>query len=127
MQTRHEQLTELFREYDKEHPQVWTLFIKFSLSLIYRGFKNYGAVAVMNRIRWETDKPNVDGASEFKINNNFIPFYARKFMEHFSQYEGFFRTRHQISHNNPAVDLPELTPDDFPYTNQDDPDEPKLF
>jgi hypothetical protein len=97
---------------------VRNLFIRFSLELIERGFSNYSAQAIMERIRWETDEADVDGRSTFKINNNYVAWYARKFMEAYYEHDGFFRTRHRVSGDKRAVGLPELTPKDFLYTNQ---------
>jgi hypothetical protein len=118
MKTREQQLDEEAAKFDYEHPLVRELFIKFSLERINRGFKNYSAQAIMERIRWETDQADVDGKSTFKINNNYVAWYARKFMEAYYEYDGFFRTRHRVSGNKSAVNLPKLTPKDFPYNNQ---------
>ena len=45
------------------------------------------------------------------INNNYKPFYARRFMACYPQHEGFFRTRKQTSEDKDATNLPELTPE----------------
>jgi|TARA_R110000782_G_scaffold624_2_gene2080 hypothetical protein len=118
MKTREQQLDEKAAEFDAENPNVRNLFIRFSLELIERGFSNYSAQAIMERIRWETDEADVDGKSTFKINNNYVAWYARKFMEAYYEHDGFFRTRHRVSGDKRAVGLPELTPKDFLYTNQ---------
>lgn len=99
--------------YHKAHPKVWTLFCQFTFELIERGFKNYGAKAVMERIRWETDQANVKGMSEFKIGNNYTAFYARRFMKKNSEHDGFFRLRKQTSKNKQPINRPELGPKDF--------------
>jgi hypothetical protein len=36
-------------------------------------------------------------------------------MNTFPEHRGFFRIRAMTSENEPAKDLPELTPKDFPY------------
>ncbi len=107
-----------FKEYDQHNPIVWKLFVKFTFQLIEKGFKNHSAVAVTQRIRWETSVVEGDQIKEWKINNDHIPFYARKFMLFYPDHNGFFRTRKQVSKGNAAVELPPLTPADFPYIEQ---------
>lgn len=115
--TRYEQMLARFKEYDQQNPNVWKLFVKFTNQLIGKGYKNHSAVAVIQRIRWETSVIDGDVIKEWKINNDHIPFYARKFMLFNPVHNGFFRTREQKSQGKPAVELPPLTPEDFPYTN----------
>lgn len=116
--SRYDEIEEQAINFYKEHPEVWTLFCKFTFELINRGFKHYSAQhGVFSQIRWHTDKPDIDGLSTFKINNNYSAFYARWFMKKYPEHDGFFRTRHQTSLENDATNLPELTPNDFPYTN----------
>jgi hypothetical protein len=55
--------------------------------------------------------PYDDGS--FKLNNNYHAFYARSFMEIYPEHDGFFRTRRQISEEQPPVGMPELTPEYF--------------
>ena len=115
MKTRYEEILEQARAYHKKHPEVWDLFCRFTLIQIKKGFKHYGAHAIFQRIRWETDKPNVDGLSEFKIANNHFPFYARAFMKKYPEHKGFFRIRRQFSADRPATGKPGPGPKDFPY------------
>jgi hypothetical protein len=118
MKTRYDQMEEQAQTFHKKHPEIWKLFKQFTFEKIKVGFKNYGARNVIERIRWETDKPNKVGANTFKINNNFHPFYARAFMNTYPEHKGFFRTRVQKSKDAPATNLPDLTPADYPYTNE---------
>lgn len=112
--TRYEELREDVLRFHGQHPKVWVLFKKFTLERVSRGFQHYSVNAIFERIRWETDQAIVDGKSTFKLNNNYRPFYARAFMRKHPEHEGFFRTRHQLSHDTEAVGLPPLTPLDFP-------------
>ena len=82
---------EWFEYYDEENPQIYEFFKKYSLTAIQRGHKNLSAEFIFNAIRWETP---ITAEGDFKINNNAKPFYARKFMKEFPQYNGFFRKRH---------------------------------
>jgi len=112
--SRMEQMREQCKMFHVEHPEVWALFVRFSLEMIERGYSHYSAQSVIERIRWEKDAGS-DGTTAFKINNNFTAFYSRAFMRVYPQYEGFFRTRHQVSEDSDAVNLPQLTPRDYDY------------
>lgn len=111
---RHDELQAAVTAFHKAHPFVWTLFDRFTRNRISLGFENYSAKAVFERIRWETDQAET-GESEFKLNNNFPAFYARRWMKMNPKHKGFFRTRTQTSKDSVAVNAHELTPQDFPY------------
>ena len=81
-----------FAAIDAANPKMWALFERFTFSMIRRGFDHYSARAVLHRVRWETATPLDDG-SQFKVNNNWSPFYARKFHRVHPKYDGFFHMR----------------------------------
>lgn len=95
---RKEQIRSQVNEFHKEYPEVWDLFCHYTNDRINRGFKNYSADAIMHRVRWETSlkSPANDG---FKINNNFVTFYARRFAKEHPEHYDFFRFREQTSEN----------------------------
>ena len=113
--TRKDELEDAAKEFHLAHPQIWRLFVKFTREIADRGFKNYSAQAIFERIRWETDQADDEGRSTFKLNNNHRSFYARWYMNTFPEHRGFFRIRAMASKKQPARGLPELTPKDFPY------------
>ena len=120
IKTRHDEMKEQVREFHKAHPEVWDLFVRFTFEMINRGFKHYGAQhGIFSRIRWEIDAGG-NGVGEFKINNNYSAFYARRFMTCYPLHNGFFRIRKQISGEQKATNLPELTPSymDRQFSNQ---------
>ena len=109
MRSRADELRESVQQFHREHPAVWTLFCEFTQDRIARGFKNYSVKAIFERIRWETDQSYADSCSQdFKINNNFPAFYARRWMKLHPEHDGFFRTRKQVSEDQPARGLREL-------------------
>lgn len=112
MKTREDEMREQCEKFHAEHPEVWELFVRFAKEKALIGFKHYSAMAVFQRVRWETDTGG-DGVSTFKLNNNYVPFYARRFMRMYPHLDGFFRTRRQTSASKPATNLPELTPEAF--------------
>ena len=77
-------------EYHQRNPQVYTAFKRFTFQAIGSKRQRFSSMAVIQRMRWES---MVSGDDDFKINNNYAPYYARLFMKDFPQYEGFFETR----------------------------------
>tara|TARA_B100000470_G_C19620956_1_gene315367 strand:- start:224 stop:532 length:309 start_codon:yes stop_codon:yes gene_type:complete len=95
MKSRLEQMRRECTKFHKNHPEVWALFVGFAFEKIRLGHKHYGVGAVMERVRWETSSGGT--SPDFKINNNFRAFYARRFAKAFPEHEDFFRTRVQKS------------------------------
>jgi hypothetical protein len=114
MKTRYEELAEECLAFSTEYPTVWELFCKFTFDRIKAGFRHYSADAIFHRIRWQTDQPDVDGLSTFKMNDHYTAFYAREFMKQYPEHDGFFRLRRQPSETKPATNLPPLKPKDIP-------------
>ena len=110
IENRKEEVRQQVKAYHRKHPEVWELFVQFTFDMIDKGFKNYAVSGIFERISWEKDMGG-DGLTMFKINNNYKPFYARRFMACYPQHEGFFRTRKQTSEDKDATNLPELTPE----------------
>jgi hypothetical protein len=79
-----------FCQYHQDNPQVYVAFKDFTWKTIARGFKHYSAKGVFELVRWHT---GVAGNDQFKINNNYTPFYARLFEKDYPEHAGFFRQR----------------------------------
>ena len=109
MKTREQEMNEQAEEFHKKYPRVSILFVKFTKEIIDRGYKHYSVNAIFERIRWETDVPDVNGKTQFKLSNNHRAWYARKFMETFPEYKGFFRTRPRKSATQLANNKGEYT------------------
>ncbi len=112
MTTRRDEIESQFLRFDSENPEVWILFKRFALEKVHQGHKHYSSKGVFERIRWETSNPKYS-PQEFKLNNNYTAFYARRFNAVYPEHDGFFRLREQISHEAPATDLPPLGPGDY--------------
>ena len=84
-------IDERFREFDREHPEVFRLFREYAEQIRWRGFERYSADAILHRIRWwhHVDRCN----REFKINDHFSSRYARLLMMVDGSFAGFFETR----------------------------------
>ena len=61
--------------------------------MIRSGRSRYSQRTIAHRIRWHVA---IDTRSDdFKLNNNHVAFYARKFEQEFPAYRGFFELREQ--------------------------------
>src|SRR5690606_38342079 len=84
-----------FEKYHAENPQVFRLFHMYASEVKARGYKRFSANAIFERIRWHM---NIETkGDEYKLNNNYRAFYARKLMVEVPGFEGFFEIREQIS------------------------------
>ena len=110
--TRHDELRERVNAFHREHPDVWRQFEELSLEAVRRGFKHYAAATIFELLRWRTPL-GADGKEQFKLNCNYVAFYARRFMRLHPEHADFFRTRKQKSKEVPARNLRELAPADF--------------
>lgn len=80
-----------FAEYHAANPHVYELVIKFALEAHDAGRDHYGIAAIFERVRWHL---NIETrGDEFKMNNNYRAYYARKLMNEYPIFNGMFRTR----------------------------------
>jgi hypothetical protein len=98
--TRAEQIYNDFEQFHLQNHHVWQLFEKYVLMIIQKDFKHYGAAAVFERIRWHVQIETT--GQEFKLNNNYRAYYARKFEDEYPDYAGFFRIRRLVSESGSA-------------------------
>ena len=86
-------IQEKFEEYDRNHPEVWDLFVRFAWEARDAGRDRYSARAIIHRIRWECAIENPAGDA-FKINDHLAGRYARKLIgADPDKWEGFFELR----------------------------------
>ncbi len=79
-----------FRKYDCENPQIWERFVQITKQAWDRGFRKIGAHYIIQIMRWDT---GLRARDEYKIGNNYFPYYARKFMLEYPEYQGMFELR----------------------------------
>lgn len=80
-----------FQRYDLQHPEVYRRFAELTFEAIKKGFKNFSARGLLWVMRFENGAhPKNDG---FKLNNNYTPYYVRKFVKEFPQHKAFFECR----------------------------------
>ena len=80
-----------FTDFHDKNPEVYELFVRFTFEAIKRGHKRLSAWMITNRIRWETTVVTVN--CEYKVSNDYIALYSRKFMRDYPQYDGFFKAK----------------------------------
>lgn len=80
-----------FEEFHNANPDVFRMFTNYAFDAIRLNRKNFGAAMIIQRIRWYCMVETT--GSEFKVNNNYSPYYARLFELKFPHYKGFFKTR----------------------------------
>lgn len=81
-------------DFHRENPMIWEYFQKFSFEAIAKKRKKISHWLITNRIRWEVYV--VTTGEDFKINNNYIAFYARFWQETFPQHKDLFNTKKMI-------------------------------
>ena len=84
-------------DFHKANPVVWKLFKEKAFHALAKGKKKISARLIIEVIRWEHFVETVDRKSTFKINNNYVAFYARFFMYKYPQHDGVFELRQQKS------------------------------
>lgn len=80
-----------WRDWHNKNPSIWAAFERFSLEAAASGRPRYSHWAVMNRVRWHTAIETT--GREFKISNDHIAFYARKFCAKHPEYRTFFKLK----------------------------------
>lgn len=74
-------LGKLAGKYMRQNPAIWQQFCKFTWELVNAGCTRFGVALIFERIRYETKLRGVGEGEEFKINNNYRPYFARRFMK----------------------------------------------
>ena len=80
-----------WKHFHVKNPEVYELFKLFAFEAIIKGHLRLSSEMIINRIRWDTSVVTSD--KDYKINNDYKPFYARLFMEEHQTYGNFFNTR----------------------------------
>lgn len=86
-----DQTLDAFDKYNLEHPDIFKRFVELACAMKIAGRKRYGAMSIIEAMRWEYDIANPKG--EFKINNNFRSLFARLLAYQDPAFEEFFEFR----------------------------------
>lgn len=86
-----------FEEFDRENPHIYLAFARFTLEAVRAGRSKIGAKLIWERLRWytavEAHRAPGTPAPEYRLNNNWTAYYARKFMRDHPEHQGLFATR----------------------------------
>lgn len=86
---------ERFELFHAENPQIYRMFEHFTKQVINTGRNKFGAQVIAERLRWYSQVETV--GDDYKINNDYVAFYARLFEENNPQHKGFFRKRRSVA------------------------------
>lgn len=83
-----------FLKFHKTNPHIFALFQREVFKAINAGKNKLSARTIIEFIRWNFFIEIEDNSDIiYKINNNYIPYYARMFMKNHPEYEEIFELR----------------------------------
>ena len=82
-----------FKRFHDLNPQVFNELVELALKMKRSGRERYGINSLIEVVRWHKNLNTHD--DEFKINNNYAPFYSRLIMLKVPELDGFFNVREQ--------------------------------
>lgn len=80
-----------YARFISSNPWVLDELCRLALNRKQRGFKTYGIASLVERLRWDHERPTK--GDDWKINNDYRAWLARDVMEREPRLAGFFRTR----------------------------------
>lgn len=86
------------------HPRVYDLFARFAREAAESGRERFGAKMIWERMRWYTTIEAGGKGEDWRLNNNYITYYAREFMRRNPQYGDLFELRRMILVESEATD-----------------------
>lgn len=98
-----------FEQFHRDNPEIYRMLVRDAHKVQSKG-KRCSIYLLIERVRWfMTIETEGKQAEEFRINNNFSPFYARKLMAEEPGFKDFFQIRDQEQpecvYHHPHVDL----------------------
>jgi len=86
-------IRERFEIYNKANPQVLETLERLAERMVARGRQRIGIKMLFEVLRWDYYMQTTDPNSEFKINNNYAPYYARLIIERHPDWCNLFQLR----------------------------------
>jgi hypothetical protein len=88
---RHEVRRLVWEHFHRDNPQVYAMFERFALEAINGGMRKIGGRLIWERMRWELAIRT--NGQDYKLNNNFVPFYVRAFIARHPEHNRVFQLR----------------------------------
>lgn len=82
-----------FEEFHRLNPQVATALEQMTRELVQRGRRRIGIKMLFEVLRWNYFMETSDPNSDFKINNNYAPYYSRLLIERHPEWADVFELR----------------------------------
>lgn len=79
-----------FEKFHGEHPEVIREIRSIALKMKARGFRSYSIMTIYGAARYRL---SLESGEDYKLNNNYMPYYSRLVMETTPELSGFFRTK----------------------------------
>lgn len=86
-------IQERFEAFHVAHPHIYDEFRAIAQQLYDQGWRHYGAGTIYEVLRYHADTADGRDAEPFKLNNIYRSRYARKLMDEYPHFAGFFETR----------------------------------
>lgn len=89
-------IADAWLDFHRKNPKIYQQFVKYALYLLKqtKHRKKISGILIINRIRWEVFIRTADEAmEEYKINENYAPYYTRLFIKQFPQFADRFELR----------------------------------
>lgn len=84
---------EKFERFHELNPQVFTALEAMTRQLVNRGRRKIGIKMLFEVLRWNYYMETADPNSDFKINNNYAPYYSRLLIEKHPEWADVFELR----------------------------------
>ena len=100
-------IEEAFEKFHNDNPRIYQLFVKFALYLIRdKQKKKISSQLIIVRIRWEI-YVETESDDNYRISNNYTPYYARLFIKQFPEYKDYFVLRKLTADSAPKPEFKE--------------------
>lgn len=80
-----------FKAWHNENPHIYTEFTTLADMMRATGRRRYSARTIVEKMRWDYDL--VTKGNVFKVNDDFVPIYARVLIYEQPRFDGFFELR----------------------------------
>lgn len=91
-----------FLRFHELNPHVYNMIVKIAFELKRRGIKKTGISMIFERMRWLWALQT--RGDDYKLNNSYRAFYARKVMAENPELDGMFQTRIQKHKKDPDAE-----------------------